>query len=238
MRVVRRRPSGYAGHASPPANRIAAPRVAEGEAWWTGLPGLTINRRSQAPVAGSAQVAQLVEHATENRSVGGSIPPLGTIHRWPGASIPQETSAFWKKRSSASAAFWISRRLMHFQLGTKAKHSPRCCTRHACGISSAQNSTPIKRCSCRVVDVDRESRHSYIRPWLKYRQELCRAMSKETQRSSDRFDSDVAAADALELARQMVPGPERNEALKLASSLRCTADERGVVFAKRGRPRK
>ena len=29
---------------------------------------------------GSAQVAQLVEHATENRSVGGSIPPLGTIN--------------------------------------------------------------------------------------------------------------------------------------------------------------
>jgi hypothetical protein len=28
---------------------------------------------------GGAQVAQLVEHATENRSVGGSIPPLGTI---------------------------------------------------------------------------------------------------------------------------------------------------------------
>src|SRR5262245_1850771 len=28
-----------------------------------------------------AQVAQLVEHATENRSVGGSIPPLGTILR-------------------------------------------------------------------------------------------------------------------------------------------------------------
>lgn len=25
-----------------------------------------------------AQVAQLVEHSTENRSVGGSIPPLGT----------------------------------------------------------------------------------------------------------------------------------------------------------------
>src|SRR5262249_38539980 len=28
-----------------------------------------------------AQVAQLVEHATENRSVGGSIPPLGTSLR-------------------------------------------------------------------------------------------------------------------------------------------------------------
>src|ERR1700681_4172076 len=64
--AVRRRPSGYAGHA--------------GEAWWTGLPGLTINRRSLAPAPGSAQVAQLVEHATENRSVGGSIPPLGTIY--------------------------------------------------------------------------------------------------------------------------------------------------------------
>jgi hypothetical protein len=34
------------------------------------LPGLRL---------GHAQVAQLVEHATENRSVGGSIPPLGTI---------------------------------------------------------------------------------------------------------------------------------------------------------------
>gem|GEM_PF-5997577 len=31
------------------------------------------------PSPGGAQVAQLVEHATENRSVGGSIPPLGTI---------------------------------------------------------------------------------------------------------------------------------------------------------------
>ena len=34
--------------------------------------------RSLLATAGDAQVAQLVEHATENRSVGGSIPPLGT----------------------------------------------------------------------------------------------------------------------------------------------------------------
>jgi hypothetical protein len=27
----------------------------------------------------AAQVAQLVEHVTENHGVGGSIPPLGTI---------------------------------------------------------------------------------------------------------------------------------------------------------------
>lgn len=47
---------------------------------WTGQLSLTINRRSPSDAfGGGAQVAQLVEHATENRSVGGSIPPLGTI---------------------------------------------------------------------------------------------------------------------------------------------------------------
>jgi hypothetical protein len=42
---------------------------------------LLYNRRDAGAHTGSggAQVAQLVEHATENRSVGGSIPPLGTI---------------------------------------------------------------------------------------------------------------------------------------------------------------
>ena len=39
---------------------------------------MILNFRS-GPCAEDAQVAQLVEHATENRSVGGSIPPLGTI---------------------------------------------------------------------------------------------------------------------------------------------------------------
>lgn len=47
---------------------------------------LAMSPKKWEPVFGSndlaikkAQVAQLVEHATENRSVGGSIPPLGTI---------------------------------------------------------------------------------------------------------------------------------------------------------------
>src|ERR1700730_16804298 len=62
-----------------PRRSEAAPCVAEGEARWTGPPGLTINRPLPALAPGHAQVAQLVEHATENRSVGGSIPPLGTI---------------------------------------------------------------------------------------------------------------------------------------------------------------
>jgi hypothetical protein len=55
-------------------------------------------------------------------------------------------------------------------------------------------------------------------------------MSKETQRSLDRLDWDSLAADALELARLIPPGPERNEALKLASLLRCTADTRGLIL--------
>jgi hypothetical protein len=63
-------------------------------------------------------------------------------------------------------------------------------------------------------------------------------MSMETQCLPDRLDWDNLAADALELARLMRPGPERNEALKLASQLRCTADARGLIFAKRGRPRR
>ncbi len=37
-----------------------------------------------------AQVAQLVEHATENRSVGGSIPPLGTM-----ISLSWDDFGFW-----------------------------------------------------------------------------------------------------------------------------------------------
>ncbi len=67
---------------------------------------------------------------------------------------------------------------------------------------------------------------------------LNHALSKETRRSPERLDWDTRAADALELARLMAPGPERREALKLASLLRCTAGARGLIFAKRGRPRK
>lgn len=44
--------------------------------------------------------------------------------------------------------------------------------------------------------------------------------------------------EALEAARSILNGPERSEALKKAGLLRREADARGVVFAKRGRPRK
>jgi hypothetical protein len=60
----------------------------------------------------------------------------------------------------------------------------------------------------------------------------------DTRRSFDRRDWDTLAAEALELARRLPPGPKRNEALKAAGRLRCCADAQGIVFAKRGRPRK
>ena len=63
-------------------------------------------------------------------------------------------------------------------------------------------------------------------------------MGNETQLSPDRLNWGNLAADALELARQMPPGHERNEALKLAGLLRRAADARGLVFPKRGRPPK
>ena len=63
-------------------------------------------------------------------------------------------------------------------------------------------------------------------------------MNKETQRSPEKIDSDIRAADALERARLLPPGLERNEALKLASVLRCAAGLEEQPVAKRGRPRK
>jgi hypothetical protein len=64
------------------------------------------------------------------------------------------------------------------------------------------------------------------------------AKCTETRRSFDSRDWEMLAAEALELARHLPPGPKRNEALKAAGRLRCYADARGIAFAKRGRPRK
>jgi hypothetical protein len=70
------------------------------------------------------------------------------------------------------------------------------------------------------------------------RQRTTKSTMKEMQRPPDQIDQEILAADALERARLLPPGPERNEALKLAGLLRSSADSRGPVFAKRGRPRK
>ena len=65
-----------------------------------------------------------------------------------------------------------------------------------------------------------------------------RAKLGETGLSLDWREWDMLAAEALELARRLPPGPERNEALKAAGRLRYCADAQGIVFARRGRPQK
>ena len=56
--------------------------------------------------------------------------------------------------------------------------------------------------------------------------------------SADNRRQNARAMDALEEAREMPPGAPRTEALKKAGLLRRTADSHGLIFAKRGRPRK
>src|ERR1700692_231007 len=97
-------------------------------------------------------------------------------------------SAF-RKKGAFAAASWISPRLMHFQLVTKVKPSPRApafrCdglktpeeAGHCPRVSAPPANVGCARCGVRktrfdanqasalqVVDVDRESRHSYTRP--------------------------------------------------------------------------
>ena len=62
-------------------------------------------------------------------------------------------------------------------------------------------------------------------------------MSKETQRLLDRLDWDNLAADALELARLMPPGPERNEGTQIGKPASLHRRRTGIG-PKRGRPRK
>jgi hypothetical protein len=52
------------------------------------------------------------------------------------------------------------------------------------------------------------------------------------------LDLDAKAQAALDEARAMPQGPERTAALKKAGILRKAADSHGIIYAKRGRPRK
>ena len=61
-------------------------------------------------------------------------------------------------------------------------------------------------------------------------------MKQET--SPDIRGQNASAVDALQEARAMPPGAQRTNALKKAGLLRRVADSQGLVFAKRGRPRK
>jgi hypothetical protein len=63
-------------------------------------------------------------------------------------------------------------------------------------------------------------------------------MSGKIQKDCNRRTLDAEADEALAVARSMLNGPEKAEALKKAGLLRMAADASGVSFAKRGRPPK
>ena len=58
------------------------------------------------------------------------------------------------------------------------------------------------------------------------------------EQSPDRHDGLARAAEALEKARKMKPGPGRNEALKKAGQLQSAADMMGYLKSKELRPPK
>jgi hypothetical protein len=59
-----------------------------------------------------------------------------------------------------------------------------------------------------------------------------------TGQSPNRHDWQARAAEALEKARRMKPGAERNEAFKKASQLQTAADMMGYLKSKELRPPK
>jgi hypothetical protein len=63
-------------------------------------------------------------------------------------------------------------------------------------------------------------------------------MTRESKDPRPKLDLEAEALAALEAARTMPPGPERNEAMKKAGILQNAADLQGIFFAKRGRPAK
>jgi hypothetical protein len=60
---------------------------------------------------------------------------------------------------------------------------------------------------------------------------------KQTQPASGRVGRIAGAMEALEEARDMPPGSQRAQALKQAGLLRHAADNQGLIFVERGRPR-
>jgi hypothetical protein len=52
----------------------------------------------------------------------------------------------------------------------------------------------------------------------------------------DRLDWQAQAVEALEKARRMKPGPERNQALKTAGQLQFEAELKGYLASKELRP--
>jgi len=64
------------------------------------------------------------------------------------------------------------------------------------------------------------------------------SMPRPNKNLRPKLELEAEALAALEQARTMLPGPERNEAMKQAGILRNAAELQGIFFAKRRRPAK
>ena len=64
------------------------------------------------------------------------------------------------------------------------------------------------------------------------------SMPRPNKNLRPKLELEAEALAALEQARTMPPGSERNEAMKQAGVLRNAAELQGISFAKRGRPAK
>ena len=63
-------------------------------------------------------------------------------------------------------------------------------------------------------------------------------MPRQNKDLRPKLDLEAEALAALEEARTMPPGPERNEAMKQAGILRNAAELQGMSFSERRRPAK
>jgi hypothetical protein len=111
-----------------------------------------------------AQVAQLVEHATENRSVGGSIPPLGTtilfndLEAIFGPSYAPEKSAFFESRTHCGL-IWPD---LTLHQATAIKLACSCASAATSPVAPrgrAGDAAPRRRRSCAAAHASARARH-------------------------------------------------------------------------------
>jgi hypothetical protein len=95
-------------------------------------------------------------------------------------------------------------------------HCPKCDARmHLARVARGPSGFDIRTFDCAKCD------HSHI-------------VTVATDLLSETRSPNDMAVDALEEAREMSPGAQRNEALKKAGLLRRTADNQGLISSKRG----
>ncbi len=80
--------------------------------------------------------------------------------------------------------------------------------------------------------------HRSVMEALCFQQAIAPMAKQKTDPRSHSYVRNALAIAALEQARKLAPGTDRIEALRNAGRLRYEADSKGVIFAKRGRPRK